>query len=93
MALVARVKSVLRLKALHDQVHDLNRGLEQRVTDQIGEIERMSRLRRFLPPQVADLIVSSGRRAARKPPRARSPSCSATCAASPASPKAPSRKT
>ena len=67
VALVARVKSVLRLKALHDQVHaqaaelaELNRGLEQRVTDQLGEIERMSRLRRFLPPQVADLIVSSG---------------------------------
>jgi adenylate cyclase len=34
--------------------------LEQRVTDQVGEIERMSRLRRFLPPQVADLIVASG---------------------------------
>ena len=33
---------------------------EQRVTDQVGEIERMSRLRRFLPPQVADLIVASG---------------------------------
>jgi len=60
VALVARVKSVLRLKALHDQVHELNRSLEQRVTDQLGEIERMSRLRRFLPPQVADLIVSSG---------------------------------
>ena len=60
VALVARVKSVLRLKALHDQVRDLNRGLEQRVTDQLGEIERMSRLRRFLPPQVADLIVASG---------------------------------
>jgi adenylate cyclase len=59
-ALVARVKSVLRLKALHDQVNELNRGLEQRVTEQLGEIERMSRLRRFLPPQVADLIVSSG---------------------------------
>jgi adenylate cyclase len=34
--------------------------LEQRVADQVGEIERMSRLRRFLPPQVADLIVASG---------------------------------
>ena len=34
--------------------------LEQRVSDQVGEIERMSRLRRFLPPQVADLIVASG---------------------------------
>ena len=32
----------------------------QRVADQVGEIERMSRLRRFLPPQVADLIVASG---------------------------------
>ncbi len=60
VALVARVKSVLRLKALHDQVHDLNRGLEQRVNEQLGEIERMGRLRRFLPPQVADLIVASG---------------------------------
>ena len=67
VALVARVKSVLRLKALHDQVHaqaaelaGLNKGLEQRVAEQIGEIERMGRLRRFLPPQVADLIVASG---------------------------------
>ena len=66
-ALVARVKSVLRLKALHDQVlaqaaelAELNRGLEQRVEQQLGEIERMGRLRRFLPPQVVDLIVSSG---------------------------------
>jgi adenylate cyclase len=67
LALVARVKSVLRLKALHDQVttqadelSELNRNLEQRVADQLGEIERMGRLRRFLPAQVADLIVASG---------------------------------
>src|SRR3984885_4798073 len=38
----------------------LNEQLEQRVADQVGEIERTSRLRRFLPPQVADLIVASG---------------------------------
>ena len=38
----------------------LNQQLEHRVADQVGEIERMSRLRRFLPPQVADLIVASG---------------------------------
>jgi class 3 adenylate cyclase len=38
----------------------LNQQLEHRVSDQVGEIERMSRLRRFLPPQVADLIVASG---------------------------------
>jgi adenylate cyclase len=30
------------------------------MADQVGEIERMGRLRRFLPPQVADLIVASG---------------------------------
>src|SRR5262249_9332307 len=42
------------------EVVTLNQQLEQRVTDQVGEIERMSRLRRFLPPQVADLIVASG---------------------------------
>jgi class 3 adenylate cyclase len=38
----------------------LNQELEHRVSDQVGEIERMGRLRRFLPPQVADLIVASG---------------------------------
>ena len=38
----------------------LNQQLERRVTDQVGEIERMGRLRRFLPLQVADLIVASG---------------------------------
>jgi class 3 adenylate cyclase/putative methionine-R-sulfoxide reductase with GAF domain len=41
-------------------LNKLNQQLEQRVADQVGEIERMSRLRRFLPPQVADLIVASG---------------------------------
>src|SRR5262249_6123695 len=41
-------------------LNKLNQQLEQRVSDQVGEIERMGRLRRFLPPQVADLIVASG---------------------------------
>jgi adenylate cyclase len=41
-------------------LNKLNQQLEQRVADQVGEIERMGRLRRFLPPQVADLIVASG---------------------------------
>jgi class 3 adenylate cyclase/putative methionine-R-sulfoxide reductase with GAF domain len=45
---------------LLDDLNKLNQQLEQRVADQVGEIERMSRLRRFLPPQVADLIVVSG---------------------------------
>jgi class 3 adenylate cyclase len=45
---------------LLDELNNLNHQLEQRVAAQVGEIERMSRLRRFLPPQVADLIVTSG---------------------------------
>jgi class 3 adenylate cyclase len=46
---------------MHSQeIAKLNEQLEQRVADQVGEIARMSRLRRFLPPQVADLIVASG---------------------------------
>ena len=43
-----------------DQLETQAQQLEQRVGDQVGEIERMSRLLRFLPPQVADLIVASG---------------------------------
>jgi adenylate cyclase len=67
LALVARVKSALRLKELHDRVAaqaaDLaawNRELERRVADQVGELERVGRLKRFLAPQIAELIVSSG---------------------------------
>src|SRR5262249_15937114 len=45
---------------LLNDLNKLNQQLEQRVADQVSEIERMSRLRRFLRPQVADLIVTSG---------------------------------
>jgi class 3 adenylate cyclase/CheY-like chemotaxis protein len=63
----ARVGASLERKRLHDQVAaqaaDLaqwNRTLEARVKDQLAEIERVSRLKRFLSPQVADVILSSG---------------------------------
>ena len=70
----ARVYASLERKRLHDQVvaqaaelasqaaelATWNKTLEQRVSDQLGEIERMAKLRRFLAPQVADLIVASG---------------------------------
>jgi class 3 adenylate cyclase len=49
-----------QLEARSQEITKLNQQLEQRVADQVGEIERMSKLRRFLPPQVADLIVASG---------------------------------
>lgn len=48
------------LEVQSQEVVKLNQQLERRVADQVGEIERMGRLRRFLPPQVADLIVASG---------------------------------
>jgi adenylate cyclase len=63
----ARVGACLERKRLHDQVTaqaaDLaawNRTLEQRVEQQLSEIERVSRLKRFLSPQVTELILSSG---------------------------------
>jgi class 3 adenylate cyclase/CheY-like chemotaxis protein len=66
-ALVARVRSMLRLKALHDrtvaQAADLakwNQTLEQRVSEQIAEIDRIGRVKRFLPPQIARLVTTSG---------------------------------
>ena len=59
-ALVARVRAMLRIKALHDQVETLNRGLEQRVQEQVAELERAGQLRRFLAPQLAQAIVSAG---------------------------------
>jgi class 3 adenylate cyclase len=65
-ALVARVRSMLRIKELHDRVEaqaaelaSWNRTLEQRVVQQLAQIERVSRLKRFLSPQIAELILSS----------------------------------
>jgi class 3 adenylate cyclase len=63
----ARVKSLIRIKAFYDtiqaqaeQLAEWNRRLEERVKEQLDELERVGRLRRFLPPQLADVIVSSG---------------------------------
>jgi adenylate cyclase len=59
-ALVARVRAMLRIKTLHDEVQALNQGLEAKVRDQVEELERVGRLRRFLAPQLAQAIVSAG---------------------------------
>ena len=65
LELLARVRSLLRLKEYHDTIKqqsielaEWNRTLEARVRDQVEEIERMSRLRRFLSPQIAELVLS-----------------------------------
>jgi adenylate cyclase len=57
---IENARLLKELRERTDEVERLNQQLEQRVADQVGEIERMGRLRRFLPPQVADLIVASG---------------------------------
>jgi adenylate cyclase len=59
-ALVARVRAMLRIKALHDQVQEMNQGLEAKVQAQVGELERVGRLKRFLAPQLAQAIISAG---------------------------------
>jgi class 3 adenylate cyclase len=48
-----------QLEAQSNELIKLNENLEHRVSEQVAEIERYGRLRRFLPPQVADLIISS----------------------------------
>ena len=57
---IENARLLRELRERTEEVVELNERLERRVTDQVGEIERMGRLRRFLPPQVADLIVASG---------------------------------
>lgn len=65
-ALVARVRAVLRIKALQDQVaaqatelKDWNRTLETRVAEQLSAMSRLERLKRFLAPQVVDVVLAS----------------------------------
>jgi adenylate cyclase len=57
---IENARLLKELRERTEEVEKLNLHLEQRVADQVGEIERTGRLRRFLSPQVADLIVASG---------------------------------
>ena len=57
---IENTRLLRELRERTEEVEKLNQQLERRVAEQVGEIERMGRLRRFLPPQVADLIVASG---------------------------------
>jgi adenylate cyclase len=65
--LLARVASLARIKRYHDtitrqaaELSEWNAELEARVNTQLEELQRMNRLRRFLSPQVAELVINSG---------------------------------
>jgi len=54
----ARLLGELRQRT--EEVAELNRGLEARVAEQVEELGRVGKLKRFLPPQLAEMIVSQG---------------------------------
>jgi class 3 adenylate cyclase len=54
----ARLLSELRQRT--DEIAGWNRDLEARVAAQVDELGRVGRLKRFLAPQLAELIVSKG---------------------------------
>ena len=65
--LLARVRSLMRIKRYHDTIEaqaaelsEWNRTLEARVDEQVEQIDRISRLKRFLPPQVVEMVTTSG---------------------------------
>jgi len=58
--LLARVRSLLRIKSLYDQLEESNRTLEARVTEQVDQLQRLSRLKRFFSPQLAEAILAGG---------------------------------
>ena len=74
--LFARVRSLLRVKALQDEVQRQadalqawNATLEERVNEQVAQIDRLGQLRRFFSPNVADAITSAGEKSILTPHR------------------------
>jgi len=74
--LLARVRSLLRVKSLQDEVRTQaealkhwNVALEDRVREQVEQLQRLSQLKRFFAPAVADAIVSAGEQSILAPHR------------------------
>jgi class 3 adenylate cyclase len=74
--LFARVRSLLRVKALQDEVKrqadalkEWNAKLEERVREQVAELQRLSQLKRFFAPSVAEAIVTTGEQSMLTPHR------------------------
>src|SRR3954468_8904951 len=58
--LFARVRSLLRVKALQDELKEVNARLEERVREQVAQLDRLSRLKRFFSKPVAEVIIAGG---------------------------------
>lgn len=65
--LLLRVRSLVRIKRYHDTIRaqaaelaELNHTLEERVAEQVAELGRMARLRRFLSPTLAEVVMERG---------------------------------
>ena len=58
--LFARVRSLLRVKRLQDEIRELNAKLEERVREQVAELDKLGRLKRFFSRPVAEAIVAGG---------------------------------
>ena len=74
--LFARVRSLLRVKTLQDEVRrqadalkEWNLKLEERVNEQVAQLDRMGQLKRFFSPMVADAILTAGEKSILTPHR------------------------
>jgi class 3 adenylate cyclase/AmiR/NasT family two-component response regulator len=74
--LFARVRSLLRVKSLQDEVgrqadalKEWNVKLEERVNEQITQLQRLGQLKRFFSPPVADAIITAGEKSILAPHR------------------------
>ena len=56
--LLARVRAMLRIKAMHDTLEEWNRNLADKVNRQVAELERLNGLKRYLSPQIAETILA-----------------------------------
>lgn len=57
--LLARVRSMMRIKQMHDTLEEWNRSLADKVKQQVAELQRMNRLKRYLSPQITETVLKS----------------------------------
>ena len=55
--LLARVRAMMRIKQMHDTLDEWNRSLTAKVKQQVDELQRVNRLKRYLSPQIAETIL------------------------------------